>query len=321
MISRFLKVNNHFAEWKRLSDLPDKFDTVEREIAHMRTTLIEIGAELAATRITVETLQLTAEPQTTPHIIAGLTSAGLSARAARLAAGTPPLAKEALHATPQLIVEEMERLRELKPDLFPVWKRLFDNSAQLYYEEKQGSCSHREHPYALMFGYYLEIHARGRILDVGCGPHGIPSYLAMRDSATISGLDPLPCVEPPDFEFVQGFNEFLPWPDAGFDTVVSGTSLDHVLSLDRSLAEVRRVLKPDGLYLVWLASVPGASPFDDTAADWTPIDEFHLFHFDRAWVEPFFSRHFGIEDVTILSQPGFDHVFYRMRSRPPDRRS
>jgi len=112
------------------------------------------------------------------------------------------------------------------------------------------------------------------------------------------------------FQVRRGFNEFIPWADCQFETVVSGTSLDHVLSLEKSLQEVRRVLKPSGRYLVWIASIPGAAEFKEHAGDWKPVDAYHLFHFDRVWVEPLFEKYFNIADVTIVKQPGFDHVFY-----------
>src|SRR5262249_27455746 len=118
-----------------------------------------------------------------------------------------------------------------------------------------------------------------------------------------------------NFEFVRGFNEFLPWPDQAFNTVVSGTSLDHVISLERALAEVKRVLASDGRYLVWLASVPGAPSYIENSVNTKAIDDFHMFHFDRVWIEPLFEKYFTIADATVVSQPGFDHVFYCLMPR------
>jgi ubiquinone/menaquinone biosynthesis C-methylase UbiE len=143
----------------------------------------------------------------------------------------------------------------------------------------------------------------------------LPSYLSHYDTSLISGLEPLEPTGPIDFEYVRGFNEFLPWPDGSFNTIVSGTSLDHVISLEQSLTEVKRVLSPNGRYLVWLASVPGAPAYDESAICPQPIDDFHMFHFDRVWVEPLFERFFKIQDVTVVGQPGFDHVFYCLLPR------
>jgi hypothetical protein len=75
------------------------------------------------------------------------------------------------------------------------------------------------------------------------------------------------------------------------------------------------VLRPEGKYVVWLASIPGAAPFDEKAPNIAAIDRFHLFHFDRMWIEPLFERYFDIDDITVVPQPGFDHVFYCMTPR------
>ena len=82
------------------------------------------------------------------------------------------------------------------------------------------------------------------------------------------------------------------------------------------MQEVRRVLAPNGIYLVWLASIPGAKGYTPRAADFAPADSFHLFHFDRKWVEPMFERYFSMEEVYMIAQPGFDHVFYCLRKAP-----
>lgn len=215
-----------------------------------------------------------------------------------------------------------EQLKALCPNSFDVWKELFENGKASYYFQREASCSHRDHWHARLFGAYVDIHAFGRLLDIGCGPHGLPSYLSYYDPTLVSGLEPLETTGQINFECVMGFNEFLPWPDQAFHTVVSGTSLDHVISLEKSLAEVRRVLTPDGQYLVWLASVPAASAYEENSTDARAIDDFHMFHFDRGWIEPLFEKYFIIRDVTIIDQPGFDHVFYcllpRIRSSQAD---
>jgi SAM-dependent methyltransferase len=242
-----------------------------------------------------------------------LLSAGLQARHLRgMAEPTAPPSSYA--PAPQRSLEAaLQQMRELAPSVFPLWYALFQNGAKSYVEQREASCSHWGQHYARLFGAFVSIHAFGRLLDVGCGQHGLPSYLAGYPLELISGLEPLPLSKPAPFECVTGFNEFLPWPDGSFHTVVSGTSLDHVISLERSLAEVRRVLAPRGRFLVWLASVPGAKPFDP--ANPVAIDAYHLFHFDRAWIEPLLESSFMVTDCMIVPQPGFDHIFYRLEPR------
>ena len=43
--------------------------------------------------------------------------------------------------------------------------------------------------------------------------------------------------------------ESLTWPDARFDVVLTSDVLEHVRLADRAHAEIRRVLKPDGIYV------------------------------------------------------------------------
>ena len=219
------------------------------------------------------------------------------------------------------IEQALARLKELEPRIYPVWLRLFENGLAEYREcverkEKSASLSVWEHQYARVFGAYVGVFSSGRLLDIGSGARCIPSYLAGYPMDLLSLLDPLEAEIDFPCEFARGFNEFLPWPDASFDTVISGTSLDHVLSLEKSLEEVVRVLRPGGHYVVWLASIPGSPPYEPNAPEFEPPDRFHLFHFDRAWIEPLFARYFNFVDITVIPYVGFDHVFYCMRPKP-----
>ena len=59
--------------------------------------------------------------------------------------------------------------------------------------------------------------------------------------------------------------EYIPYENEQFDYVVLGTSLDHVLLLDKALDEMYRVLKKDGVLLVWAATlekVMESKPYD-----------------------------------------------------------
>jgi len=50
--------------------------------------------------------------------------------------------------------------------------------------------------------------------------------------------------------FVQMDAEHLDWPDGSFDTVCISNSLHHMADLPRVLAEMRRVLRPGGLFVI-----------------------------------------------------------------------
>ena len=172
-------------------------------------------------------------------------------------------------------------------------------------------------PRSEAFRGLVELHAVGRVLDVGCGIFGRPFYLSSYPASLISGLDPLEPSEPVDFEFVRGIQEYLPWPDGAFSTVISATALDHCLSLDRSLAEIRRVICPGADFCC--GSIAAGSPrFAPDAPDFVPADRFHLFHFDAAWLEPMLDRWFELIERIELRGREFDRLMYCLRLRDLD---
>jgi SAM-dependent methyltransferase len=291
-----------------LTRVREKLHHVVRQ--ELQLQLTHLKGEVSAIKESL--ISLKGQLEDAPLVTAGIVSNALETKLTRLRpSGTRPVER------PLSYEHALTLLQELNPRLFPIWRSLFEAGAKSYVEERLGSCSHRDHHYARLFGAYVSLFAKGTILDIGCGPHGLPAYLTSQDTKNVYGLEPLPTASDAAFTIRRGFNEFIPWADAQFDTVVSGTSLDHVLSLEKSLQEVCRVLRPSGRYLVWLASVPGAEAFDENAATFNSIDRFHLFHFDRAWIEPRLEKHFEISDVIIAKQVGFDHIFYCLKPRNP----
>jgi ubiquinone/menaquinone biosynthesis C-methylase UbiE len=98
------------------------------------------------------------------------------------------------------------------------------------------------------------------VLDVGCGDAGVPIAFA-EAGARAAGIEPHePSVQRGRVrvsehgvavDLRQGVAEELPYPDASFDLVVLDNVLEHVRDQRRTLEEIRRVLRPDGLlYLV-----------------------------------------------------------------------
>jgi len=92
--------------------------------------------------------------------------------------------------------------------------------------------------------------ARGRTLDVGCGTgRGLPLYAP---HVRAIGLDPAwdslarARRRAPGVPLVQGSAEVLPFRDGTFDTVVASLVFCSVAEPARGLAEVKRVLRPDG---------------------------------------------------------------------------
>lgn len=98
--------------------------------------------------------------------------------------------------------------------------------------------------------------AEGRVLEIGVGSGlNLPLYT---DRATeILGLDPHPrllamaCDKPRSIpsKLIKGSAESIPLDNASVDTVVSTWSLCSIRDVSVALAEIRRVVKPNGQLL------------------------------------------------------------------------
>jgi SAM-dependent methyltransferase len=109
---------------------------------------------------------------------------------------------------------------------------------------------------------------KGRILDVGCGDGITDLGIALRlKPQELIGIDPfrgyerlpdilqrahLPVERLPEYlHFLPASANSLPFPDNHFDVVLSWGSLEHIAGgYAQALAEIRRVLRPDGLLMV-----------------------------------------------------------------------
>jgi len=90
--------------------------------------------------------------------------------------------------------------------------------------------------------------ARGSVLDVGCGSADIVAVLS--PECRYVGVDalPLPSVGGPPM--VRGVAERLPFRASAFDLVMVLETLDHCQSPAITVAEILRVLKPEGTLCV-----------------------------------------------------------------------
>ena len=104
-----------------------------------------------------------------------------------------------------------------------------------------------------------EIPENANFLDVGCGT-GYAMFKALTElNCSVHGIDPDPgahgvgrylkdLVKVENIK--QGFAENLPFNDNEFDIVFSSHVLEHVNDEMKSLQEMKRVLKDDGLLLI-----------------------------------------------------------------------
>ena len=102
-------------------------------------------------------------------------------------------------------------------------------------------------------------HARGRVLEIGFGsglnlahyPGAVQSLVAVEPSGGMRARSRarIEASRIP-VELIDGSAERMPLADEGFDTVVSTLTLCTVADPARVLAELRRVLRPDGRLLL-----------------------------------------------------------------------
>ncbi len=108
-----------------------------------------------------------------------------------------------------------------------------------------------------------ELRAGHRVLDVGCGTGNLLRTIGRRHpDVELAGLDPDPAALSRaarkarrarlTVRLDRGFAQELPHPDGSLDRVFSSLMLHHLDSAakDELLAEVRRVLRPDGLLVL-----------------------------------------------------------------------
>ena len=196
----------------------------------------------------------------------------------------------------------LEKFKKLYPHLYDVWASVnFGESLDAYREHPESSCAVEGRFNAQLFAGFAAPYLQGRILDIGCGPYAMPNYLEGYPVEYISGIDPLEPFEAHPFEFVQGFAEFLPWQNDSFDVLITATSLDHVLSIDLAFSEIRRVLKPGGLLLVWDWFGDEYKPYRPEKQAPQLIDKYHLFNFSEKWFEELISGHFIIVEKAHYS--------------------
>lgn len=94
-----------------------------------------------------------------------------------------------------------------------------------------------------------------RLLDIGCGPN--PSALCFV-KCQIYGVDHLlndyrllgyPLDDyPKRYHFISAKAETMPFLDGYFDAVISVNAIDHVDNLEKTAKEIRRVLRPGGMF-------------------------------------------------------------------------
>lgn len=122
-----------------------------------------------------------------------------------------------------------------------------------------------------------------RVLDIACGVGYGTHYLA-ETAAEVIGVDLDPeairlalahYASRPNVSFLRGDALQVPLENASFDVICSFETIEHVPDAERFLCEIKRLLKPNGVFLVSTpaARISTSSPENPHhVQEWSPRD-------------------------------------------------
>lgn len=116
------------------------------------------------------------------------------------------------------------------------------------------------------------------VLDIGCGPRGSLEWADMTKERY--GLDPLANeylkigADKHKMKYVASGAEKIPFANDHFDIVTSFNNIDHVDDLDQTIAEIKRVLKPGGMFLLLTEVGHEPTPTEPIVLDFDIVDKF-----------------------------------------------
>jgi SAM-dependent methyltransferase len=134
----------------------------------------------------------------------------------------------------------------------------------------------------------------GRVLEVGYGAGAVQLALA-GSTDELHGIDldadpeavtQLLAARAVRSQLLRGSVYELPYGDAYFDLIVSFSVFEHLHEYPKALAEVRRVLKPGGLFLLGMPSVNKLMEAGFHAIGFGDINDHHVTtpaNVERAW--------------------------------------
>jgi len=135
-----------------------------------------------------------------------------------------------------------------------------------------------EHFYTAHFGFEREFYQGKVIADIGCGRKGSLDWAYM--AARRIGIDPLAerykglGADVQAMEYIASNCEAIPVPKEYCDVVMSFNSLDGVADLDRTISEIKRILKPGGTFLLITQVNRKPIPCEQVSFSWDVVDKF-----------------------------------------------
>jgi 2-polyprenyl-3-methyl-5-hydroxy-6-metoxy-1,4-benzoquinol methylase len=140
---------------------------------------------------------------------------------------------------------------------------------------------------------------KGRILDIGCATGEFLNYFKNRQWETFG-------IEPDEQARKMGISNYSlriededylqKLPEASFDVITMWHVLEHVPLLNERIAQLRRLLSPNGILLIAVPN-PASQDAKFYKSFWAAYDvPRHLYHFTQTTIKIIFSKH-GFELV------------------------
>ncbi len=158
---------------------------------------------------------------------------------------------------------------------------------------------------------------RGHLLDYGCGT-GHFLAAAQRAGWAVAGVEPNPTARADASRRIGqpvGEGNLATFEPGSFDAITLWHVLEHVHALNETLAQLVRLLRPDGVLLI---AVPNADSLDAKhyGADWAAYDvPRHLYHFVPATMARLLKKH-RLALRATLPMP-LDAYYVSLLSEPP----
>ena len=114
------------------------------------------------------------------------------------------------------------------------------------------------------------------------------------------------------FSFQVADAQHLPFADASFDAVIANHMLYHVPDVSQALAEIRRVLKPDGRFFAATNGRAHMRELDELSSDFIPGGII------SAFTETSHATDFSLETAPGLLEPYFSNVILHRTEGDPN---
>lgn len=145
-------------------------------------------------------------------------------------------------------------------------------------KEKGFTHNHYHQFFTKFFNLNNEYYRGKKILDIGCGPRGSLEWADM--ALERFGLDPNANkylklgANRHKMTYINASAEKIPFEGKYFDIITSFNSLDHVDDLNLTIKEIKRVLKPGGLFLLITALNHDPTISEPTTFSWDIVKKF-----------------------------------------------